>query len=74
MLKTYIYSEVNNASKGFIRRYNYNGSPQHGKLVTVLKLNKDDKVHINAGVDGGIQKKSERKDNFFQGLLLKTIQ
>ena len=65
---------MNNVSKGFIRRYNYNGSYQHGKLVTVLKLNKDDKVHINAGVDVGIQKKSERKDNFFQGLLLKTIE
>ena len=69
-----MYSEVNSASKGFIQRYNYNGTNQHGKLVSVLKLNKDDKVHINAGVDGGIQKKSESKHNFFQGLLLKTIQ
>ena len=65
---------MNNVSKGFIRRVNFGNTNQHGKLVSVLKLNKDDKVHINAGVNGGILKQSESKDNFFQGLLLKTIE
>ena len=70
----YIYSEVNNVSKGFIRRYCKDANYQHAKLVSVLKLNKNDKVHINAGVNGGILKQSQSKDNFFQGLLLKTIE
>ena len=65
---------MNNVSKGFIRRLNSSGNYQHGKLVSVLKLKKDDKVHINAGVQGGILNQTDRKHNFFQGLLLKTIE
>ena len=46
---------------------------QNEKIVSVLKLDKDDKVHINIDC-AGLYNISDMKHNFFQGLLLKTIE